>query len=112
LCCNTDPKVKAGSIIPNYPKQQYVGEKKIDELILDIYPGTGEYHHYQDDGETFNYQKGMYNEYVFTINKKHVFTVKLAYKGYENIYRRFKIKYNNLSFETPFTGSKIELQLI
>src|SRR5690606_3127926 len=31
--------IKAGSIIPNYQGQNYVGEKDQSELILDVYPG-------------------------------------------------------------------------
>ncbi len=33
--------MKEGAIIPNYPAQQYVGEKEITSLILDIYEGEG-----------------------------------------------------------------------
>ncbi|MGL4372983.1 MAG: TIM-barrel domain-containing protein, partial [Turicibacter sp.] len=58
--------IKAGSIIPNYPQQNFVGEIEIDELSLDIYPGTGMYDHIQDDGESFSYRAGQYNHYGFT----------------------------------------------
>ncbi|WP_298894871.1 hypothetical protein [uncultured Psychroserpens sp.] len=29
--------IKEGAIIPKYTKQQYVGKKKIDSVILDVY---------------------------------------------------------------------------
>lgn len=58
--------VRAGSFLPAYPDQKYVGELKIKELLLDVYPGTGEYVHTQDDGESFDYRSGSYNEYRFS----------------------------------------------
>lgn len=53
--------VKGGSIIPMQPDMQYIGEKPINPLILDVYPsGFSEYTLYEDDGDTLNYQKGEY----------------------------------------------------
>lgn len=103
--------VKAGSILPNYPVQQYIGEKKIEELILDIYPGEGEYHHYQDDGETFDYRAGVYNEYVFTINEDHLFTAQLVHEGYEEKYKSLKLLYKGRIYHAEFTCGRIEMIL-
>ncbi|OIL25916.1 alpha-glucosidase, partial [Oenococcus oeni] len=65
--------VKEGGIIPMYPAQNYVGEKKISQLTLDIYPFTGKgescYEHYQDDGESFDYRSGSYNLYDFILKR-------------------------------------------
>lgn len=51
--------VKAGSIIPMQPDMQYVGEKPIDIMTLDVYPTrqNGDFHFvlYEDDGETNDY---------------------------------------------------------
>ena len=54
--------VKAGAIIPNYPIQQYVGEKNITEITLHIYykNGTETSELYEDDKETFAYESGAY----------------------------------------------------
>lgn len=56
--------VKAGSIIPMMPLMQYIGEKPVDEITLDVYPtlrdGSFNFVMYEDDGETLNYQKGIY----------------------------------------------------
>jgi alpha-glucosidase len=62
--------IKAGSILPNYPDISYVGEKDITELTLDVYPGAGEYRHFQDNGEDYDYRKGIYNEYCFSVNQE------------------------------------------
>ncbi len=103
--------IKAGSIIPNYPKQSYVGEKVIDDLILDIYLGEGSYHHYQDDGESFDYKDGKYNEYLFTIDSEGTFTAKLLHKGYEKAYKGFVLKYNNKEKYVEFNGDKLTVEL-
>lgn len=56
--------VKEGSIIPMQPEMQYVGEKPVDEITLDVYPtiNDGDFHFvmYEDDGESNDYQKGEY----------------------------------------------------
>ncbi|MFW6035151.1 MAG: glycoside hydrolase family 31 protein [Halothermotrichaceae bacterium] len=87
--------IKAGSIIPNYPVQQFVGEKNIDELILDIYPGNGQYIHYQDDGKSFNYQAGEYNLYKFTT----VLKDELLKIDFEMVYQKYNDKYNSFKFK-------------
>jgi len=56
--------VKEGSIIPMQPVMQYMGEKPVDLLTLDIYPtvSTGSFGFvlYEDDGATDNYKSGAY----------------------------------------------------
>ncbi len=62
--------VKAGAIIPKMPVMQYVGEKPLDKLTLDIYPLTSEgessFVYYEDDGESQNYKDGMYATTKYT----------------------------------------------
>lgn len=103
--------VKAGAIIPVYPKMQYVGEQSRDQLILNIYEGEGKYTHYLDDGETFNYQDGKYNEYVFEIDKIGRLTIECTHNGYEYGYKSFVIHYQNQQFVIPFSNEKIEYHL-
>ncbi len=50
--------VCAGAIIPLQPVMQYVDEQPLDSLTLRIYPGTGEFTLYEDDGHTFAYKNG------------------------------------------------------
>lgn len=85
--------VKSGSIIPNYPDINYVGEKDIDELTLDIYPGSSEYSHYQDDGESFDYKEGKYNIYNFSMKQDNLLDISLynQHQGYEKAYNAFKL---------------------
>src|SRR5690606_184819 len=47
--------VKAGSVIAEYPVMQHTGEKKIEELLLNVYFGKGinKSYLYTDHGDTF-----------------------------------------------------------
>jgi alpha-D-xyloside xylohydrolase len=53
--------VRAGSIIPFGPSIQYTIEKKLDPVTLFVYDGAdGAFTLYEDDGLTYNYEKGMF----------------------------------------------------
>lgn len=52
---------KAGAIIPMQPGMKYMGEKPVDEITLDIFPGAnGSFELYEDDGNSLSYQQGTY----------------------------------------------------
>ncbi|HIU76860.1 MAG TPA: glycoside hydrolase family 31 protein [Candidatus Pelethocola excrementipullorum] len=87
--------LKAGSIIPNYTVQNYIGEKEQSTLILQVIKGNGTYYHYQDDGESFAYENGVYNEYKFTITDQGLFTAEMTASGYKNRYKKLKVVYEN-----------------
>lgn len=58
--------VKAGSIIPFGPKVQYAEEKPWDELEIRIYEGAdAEFVLYEDEGDNYNYEKGVYSTIRF-----------------------------------------------
>ncbi len=51
--------VRAGSIVPLGPKQQYVGEKPSDPIELRVYTGAdGHFALYEDEGDNYDYEKG------------------------------------------------------
>jgi alpha-D-xyloside xylohydrolase len=61
--------VKAGSIIPFGHKVQYATEKKWDNLEIRIYEGAdGEFTLYEDENDSYNYEKGMYSTITFIWN--------------------------------------------
>ncbi|SES68637.1 glycoside hydrolase family 31 protein [Anaerobranca gottschalkii] len=106
--------IKEGSIIPKFPVQNYVGERKIDNLILDIYPGNGQNLHYQDDGETFNYRQGEYNLYRFTMDegKALEIMVDMIHQGYQGKYGSFTFNINNVEAkEVIINGKPVNFQL-
>ncbi len=80
--------IREGTIIPHYPVQRYVGEQTIINLILDIVPGIGTYIHYEDDGESFDYEMGMYNETRFDISENMVH-ITAQHCGYTSTYETY-----------------------
>lgn len=54
--------IKRGAIIPMQDVANYVEEKKIENIYLDIFPDYkwSFFDYYDDDGETYNYEKGEY----------------------------------------------------
>ena len=62
--------VKAGAIIPMQPAMNYVGEKPVTTLTLDIYPGSGSAFVYEDDNTSLQYQQGRYASTSISSNFK------------------------------------------
>ena len=83
--------VKAGGIIPHYPEMDHVSAAKDKELILRVYPGEGEYFHYQDNGEDFAYRDGAYNLYRIVWKEGQV-SVSLAHQGYAAVYEKILVQ--------------------
>jgi len=53
--------VRAGSILPLGPDEQYADEKVNGPIELRIYPGAnGSFNLYQDEGDNYNYEKGKH----------------------------------------------------
>ncbi len=63
--------VRAGSILPYGPDVQYVGEKPADPITLYVYAGAdGSFTLYDDQGTTFDYEKGAFAEIPIRWNDK------------------------------------------
>ena len=95
--------VKAGSIIPKYPIQQYVGEKKIEELVLDVYykEGTETSEVYEDANNGYDYKKGRYSlsNYKLT-GKDNSLIIQLFKDGtFDTEYEKMKLTFHGLPFE-------------
>ena len=59
--------VKAGAIVPMYRGLTHIDDEKLDTLYLYIAKGgDGEYLHYEDDGRTLDYTRGICNRYRIT----------------------------------------------
>ncbi len=62
--------VKAGSIVPMGPNIEYATESP-NEIILRIYlEPHGEFKFYEDENDTYNYEKGKYSTISFKWNEK------------------------------------------
>ena len=63
--------VRAGSILPLAPVMQHTGESKWDDLELVIYPGAdGEFTLYEDEGDSYRYEQGLYSTIRLQWNDK------------------------------------------
>ena len=72
-------------MIPTYEVQQYTDEKPYDRLNVLVFPGEGEYTHYQDNGTDFAYRDGAYNLYHF-VNHDGKVEMDMVHEGYERRY--------------------------
>jgi len=101
--------IKEGAIIPKYPVQQYVGEKVIEELILDVYFKVGIENSsvYEDEQDGYDYTKGNYSLRNFKLNgKKNELIIQQFKNGaFITSYNSFKINLIDL----PFNIKEIEI---
>ena len=89
--------IKGGSIIPTAEEQNYIGELKSDKLTLEIYLSSKDtesrYHHYVDDGESFKYQVGEFNDYKIKVKNKEKLEIKFKVIEY-----KYNDGYNDIEF--------------
>ena len=95
--------VKAGSIIPEYPVMQYIGEKEIEEVKLNVYYSDYEVNSFlfEDYGETFAYEQDIYLEKKFVVNgDSKTFTIQQSMEGlYTPRYESYKFNLTGLPFK-------------
>ena len=108
--------VRAGSILPLGPEMQYVGEKSSDHLELRVYPGAdGNFTLYEDEGDGYNYEKGVYSTIDFSWNDRtRTLTIadrQGAYPGM-SAKRKFTVVLpDGRQTEADYDGSKTEVKL-
>ncbi len=94
--------IKAGAIIPMYKNLLHIDNQKLDTLYLYVEKdGDSEYMHYEDDGETLNYQKGVYNRYQIT-KKGNKLSFKTVTANYASNYKEIVILSNGTEKRIPF----------
>jgi len=96
--------VKAGSIIPMQPDMDYVDQRPVDPLTLDVYPSKEEssYTLYEDDGSTLNYRDGQYSLTTYRCVKKGeniLFTIETRQGNYSPPQRSYWILFNSIQSE-------------
>ena len=80
--------VKAGSVIPTMEPMDYVGQKESETLVLEVFPGIGQWDHFLDNGEDFAYLDGRYHQYRFTVNEAGMVQGQVIHGGYEKPYKK------------------------
>lgn len=107
--------IKCSSIIPNFPDMNYIGEKEVDTLILDVYldgesgiKSDIKYEHYQDDETSFEYRNGKYNLYNISIkaNESLNINIDLDNDGYNKKYNSYEIVVNSLKYNKSIINNK------
>ncbi|AXT49644.1 DUF4968 domain-containing protein [Aquimarina sp. BL5] len=96
--------VKEGAIIPKYPIQQYVGEKKIEELKLEVYYKLGNKEVskvYEDAQDGYDYTKGRYSlrSFAFTGKENELIIQQHKNGTYITEYDTMKIEFIGLPFD-------------
>ncbi|MET2986296.1 glycoside hydrolase family 31 protein [Aureibaculum conchae] len=101
--------IKAGAIIPKYPIQQYVDEKQMDQIKLDLYYKLGKEKSFlfDDSHDGNDYRKGKYSFRTFKLSGKEKQLILQQHKSgrFDAEYKTFKIHLHGL----PFKISKIEV---
>ena len=101
--------IKEGAIIPKYPVMQYVDEKKIEELTLDVYYKEGKEVSklFDDAHDGYDYTKGRYSLRTFKLTgKPNQLIIQQHKEGkFTSNYDIFELKIHGL----PFKIKEIEL---
>ena len=108
--------MRAGSIIPLAPEMEYTGEKKWDNLEIRLYPGAnGNFTLYEDEGDNYNYEKGMYATINFHWdNANNILTIGKQEGNYPGIIkeRQFDIVTpNGKKYHINYDGSEIKAHI-
>lgn len=108
--------IKEGAIIPKYPIQQYVDEKEIDEVVLDIYYKEGKEVStlFDDAHDGYDYTKGRYSLRTFKLTgKPNQLIIQQHKEGkFTSNYDIFELKFHGLPFkikEVELDNEKISL---
>jgi alpha-glucosidase len=95
--------IKEGAVIPKYPVQQYVDEKKFNEITLDVYFKIGKEKSqlFDDAHDGYDYKKGRYSLRTFKITgKKNELILQQHKQGkFDADYNNFNIVFHNLPFK-------------
>jgi len=102
--------VLASSVIPEISPQNYAGENMIEDYyIIHLYPGDqkGKFVLYEDDGYSYRYKNGEYNETAIGFSREEEgvrFSVEIISGGYESPRKKLRVILH--SAEGFYTDSK------
>lgn len=104
--------IREGAIIPMWDVQSYVGEKNQEILTLEVYPGEGRFLYYEDDGTTWDYERGRYNLVEFSTFKRgeqQVLNVRFVHRGYESNAKFLNVNYCKKEKKIDFEEGEFEI---
>ncbi|NLD26485.1 MAG: DUF5110 domain-containing protein [Acholeplasmataceae bacterium] len=97
--------VKKNSIIVLNEKE---GDFRSSTLRIEIYGEEAEYHHYVDDGASFAYQHGDYQEYIFSYHNSEL-TIQAANDTWQ--YQEFLICHNGKEIKVQAFDKTIKVRI-
>jgi alpha-glucosidase len=101
--------IRPGAVLPTYPTMNYVGEKPIDQLKLDIYYVDGQLRSglYEDRGEGYGYTRGYFNEKVFHVkgNQNSLQIYQHVSGNFDPEYKSLEVRFHGL----PFNPTKLAI---
>jgi alpha-D-xyloside xylohydrolase len=100
--------VRAGSILPLGPFEQYTTEKPADPLGIRVYRGANaSFTLYEDEGTNYNYNKGLYSTIQFYWNEdSKTLTIGKRHGTYPGMLNSRTLR---IIFVTPGIGTGVEL---
>ncbi len=107
--------VRAGSIVPLAPEMEYVGQQSWEQLEIRVYPGAnGSFTLYEDEGDGYNYEKGIYTTIPFTWDdRSHTLTIGQRQGQYPGMLtkRQFNIVFPDGNSQTvSYDGSQLTIK--
>lgn len=82
--------VKNNTLIPMFENLKHIKKSEIDTLVIKVFGNSGKVKIYEDDGETLDYEKGIYNIYEARVNKDK-FTFKKVKGSYDSPFKKIKL---------------------
>ncbi|WP_114782438.1 glycoside hydrolase family 31 protein [Botryobacter ruber] len=98
--------IKESSIIPMQSLVQHTGQKPTDTLTVHVYKGDvrNSFVYYEDDGDTYNYEKGGYYKRTISYDpKRSTLTFDKAEGSYKSNFNNIKVVMHG------FGGSKVKV---
>ena len=82
--------IKNNTLIPMFENLKHIKKSEINTLVIKVFGNSGKVKIYEDDGETLDYEKGIYNIYEARVNKDK-FTFKKVKGSYDSPFKKIKL---------------------
>jgi alpha-glucosidase len=104
--------VRGGSILATQPLEQFVGQYPVKEITLDVFPSDSEadFTAYDDDGQTYDYEKGAYLRQQIAAQRSGSEThirIDGATGNYSGALRTYLLRIHTAASNVAFDGNSI-----
>lgn len=98
--------VKKNTILPWGNKVMHVSDEPDKVMTFRLFGEAGSYKHYQDDGQSFKYQQGAYNEYYVAVEEDGRVIVELTNHGYKPTYDKVYVETDAARYQFNYDADK------